>query len=114
MARHADVEKEHHVTVKAVTIPVEGGVVALTNQGLILGEGLLGTHSVRRFKLSSLARLDVVLSPGASPMRPYKLLRFAWMTDATTEIDDVGRVSAQRLQSVARAMRRATIARYIA
>lgn len=34
-------------------IPVQGGVLVLTNQELLLGEGILGTRNVRRFKLNS-------------------------------------------------------------
>lgn len=102
------------MAVKVLKVPVPGGMLTLTNQELILGEGLLGARNVRQFKLNWLARLDVVPSPRASSMRPNKLLRFVWMSGDTTEVDGVGPAAAQRVQCVVHALRRPTMRQYVA
>lgn len=107
------VEKERLVMVKLLKTPVRGGILTLTNQELVLGEGFLGTQNVRKVSLKLFARLDILPSPGDRAMQRSKLLRFVWIDGQTTDVDGVGPVAAQRIQYVLQALRRPVMRQYM-
>lgn len=106
--------KERQVQVRLVKTPFRGGILTLTNQELIVGEGFLGTTNVRRWALPLFARLDVLPSPHDRGLQRSKMLRFVWINGQVTDVDGVGPVAAQRIAYVLQALRRPAMRQYVA
>lgn len=100
------------VVVKLLKTMMRGGVLTLTNRELVLGEGFLGVRNVRRFPLTTLARLDVI--DGMREGRPQRdvELRFVWMDGETTVVQGLGPVAAQRIQYLLKVLRRPAAREY--
>jgi len=90
---------------KLFKTPVRGGTVTVTDREIVVGDGWLGTHNVRRFPLQSLAHLDLLPSPKDKGLQHSMLVRFVWTNGLITDVDGVGPLAAQRLHNLLQALR---------
>ncbi|WP_029215020.1 hypothetical protein [Kallotenue papyrolyticum] len=83
---------------KLVKTPFRGGMLILTHQELVLGEGLLGARNIRRFPLRHLARLELRPSPSEAVLGRSVCLRFVWIDGQITDVDGVGPLAGERIR----------------